>query len=153
MLDPDGSPSSPFATTFVQRFAAAIGDARGAIAGIAASAEDANGALIDAATLGRLHEIYRLRVELEIETAGVLWRTAEIVSAMADVLALLQRPQRVHRPGRPQLAERGSALGRIPAAEVEARRLAPPVGEDPTARRGRWPPFTREAPFRNADAA
>lgn len=89
-----GTPSaSRFAASFPKRFAAALADAQGAIAGIVASgAGDSEGrGLIDAEAMARLHEIYSLRVELEIETAGVLWRTAEVVCAMADTLDLLSR--------------------------------------------------------------
>lgn len=82
---------SRFAASFPQRFAEALADAQGAIAGIAASGEGDGRGLIDAEAMRRLHEIYDLRVELEIETAGVLWRTAEVVCAMADMLELLSR--------------------------------------------------------------
>jgi hypothetical protein len=89
MQDASGGSPSRFVRTFPRRFATALADAQGAIAGIAASAEKRGGGLIDAEALGKLHELYRLRIELELETAGVLWRTAELVAAMADALELL----------------------------------------------------------------
>ena len=84
-------PSLPFTASFPRRFHAALADARGAIAGIVASGDPANGGLVDARSLRTLHEIYRLRVELEIETAAVLWRTAEVVTAVSEALELLGR--------------------------------------------------------------
>lgn len=118
MLDRDGS-SSRFSTTFPGRFATAMADARGAIAGIVASGDRE---LVDVRLLARAHEIYRLRIELEIETAAVLWRTAEVVSALAETLAVLD----------------GRGVG---SAELRAHRAAPFAGGGPEARRERWPEF------------
>ena len=115
MASPSGSLPPRFSETFPERFAAALADAQGAIAGIDASAGSGEGSLIDAATLGRIHELYRLRIELEIETAGVLWRTAEVVSAIADTLQLLGR----RRLGR--LAGPPGPVGITPE-EIEANR-------------------------------
>jgi hypothetical protein len=107
MYNASGGSPSRFSETFPHRFAAALADARGAIAGIVASGERRGGGLIDARSLRTLHELYRLRIELELETAGVLWRTAEVVAAMADVLELM-----------------GRAEGAVPPASIEARRAA-----------------------------
>jgi hypothetical protein len=119
----DGSSAGSFSATFPDRVAAALADARGAIAGIASSAEGRDGELIDPGTLARLHEIYRLKVELEIETAGVLWRTAEVVCALADALDVLRRrespaplPPRSWLPG----LNGGSVLSRRSGASLEA---------------------------------
>jgi hypothetical protein len=133
---PDGHGSTPgFASSFPRRFAAALADAQGAIAGIASSTGSReDGGLIDPETMRRVHEIYRLRVELEIETASVLWRTAEVVSAMADVLDLLSRR-------RPAAVAPASRFPGAPRAEIEQRRAQPPVGADPAARRASWPEF------------
>jgi hypothetical protein len=124
-----------FSATFPQRFAAALAEARGTIAGIAASADEERGALIDAESLRRLHEIYRLRVELEIETAGVLWRTAEVVCAMADAIEVLSR-RRLNVPAPPL-----PWLGAIAPAEIESRREGTPIADRPERRRERWPEF------------
>lgn len=122
-----GTPSvSRFAASFPRRFAEALADAQGAIAGIAASGNGEGAGLIDADAMRRLHEIYDLRVELEIETAGVLWRTAEVVCAMADALELLGRR-------------------RLAAADADARRLESGLlGSAPTPRPS-WTPFGRGA--------
>lgn len=120
MLDRDGS-SSRFSATFPRRFAAAMADARGALAGIAASG---GRDLVDASVLARAHEIYRLRIELEIETAAVLWRTAEVVSALAEATACLEG--------------RG-----VKPSELRAHRARPVAGDGPVARRESWPEFGR----------
>jgi hypothetical protein len=133
---PSGEASlARFSATFPRRFAAILAEARGTIAGIAASADERSGSLIDAESLRRLHEIYRLRVELEIETAGVLWRTAEVVCAMADAIEVLSRRRPVV-PAPPQ-----AWLGAIAPAEIESRREGTPIGEGPARRRERWPGF------------
>lgn len=75
-----------FAGTFPARFASAMDHARGVMAGLQ-SGLGREGVADDA--LVRLHEIYRLRIELELETAGVLWRTAEIVCALTDAATAL----------------------------------------------------------------
>ena len=118
--DPGGS---RFAATFPERFAAALAEAQGTIAGIAASADSTRGMLIDPESLRRLHEIYRLRVELEIETAGVLWRTAEVVAALADVMESLSRRRR------PVPAAPLAWLASLAGADVEARREGTRAGE------------------------
>jgi hypothetical protein len=105
MQNGSGASPSRFARTFPRRFAAALADAQGVLAGIAASGEPGGG-LIDAHALGKLHELYRLRIELELETAGVLWRTAEVVAAMADALELLS----------------GNAGDGVPVESIEERR-------------------------------
>ena len=136
-----------FSATFPQRFAAALAEAQGTIAGIAGIAASADGrrGLIDAETLRRLHEIYRLRVELEIETAGVLWRTAEVVCALADAIEVLSR-RRLDAPASPL-----PWLGAISAAEIESKRQAPAIGEAPAGRRGHWPRFAGPATGNGAD--
>lgn len=138
-----GDPSaSRFAATFPQRFAAALAEAQGTIAGIAASAESARGVLIDPESLRRLHEIYRLRVEIEIETAGVLWRTGEVVAALADVLASLS-----HRR-RPVPAPPLAWLGSLTGTDVRARREGTVAAEG--SRPSRWPEFGRRGQFPKA---
>lgn len=135
MRDTNGSSQSHFAATFPQRFAQALADAQGAIAGITASAAPREGALIDPESLGRLHELYRLRIELEIETAGVLWRTAEVVSAMADALHVLSR-RRQPAPVPPARWLQG-----LPASEIEARRSGTVVADGAVAHGGHWQRF------------
>jgi hypothetical protein len=135
MPDLGNHAATRFAVTFPARFAGAMADAQGVLAGIASAAERrSDGALIDPEAMRRLHEIYRLRVELEIETAAVLWRTAEVVSAMADVLDLLSRR-------RPAGVAPGARFPGLPPEEVERRRAHPSVGSDPAARRASWPEF------------
>lgn len=80
-----------FASTFPARFATAMDRARGVMAGLQ-SGLGHEGVADDA--LVRLHEIYRLRIELELETASVLWRTAEIVCALADSMTALANRDR-----------------------------------------------------------
>jgi hypothetical protein len=111
-------PSSDFALRFPGRFSIALSDARGAIAGVAASASKGRGGLIDPGTLRRLHEIFRLRIELELEVAAVLWQTAEVVRAMTDATRVLHRRRAADsdagdwRPGAPadQVVSRPSRL-------------------------------------------
>lgn len=93
MPNRDGASTSEFAATFPARFTQVLADARGTMAGIAASAGNGAG-LIPPEALQRLHELYRLRVELEIETAGVLWRTAEVVCALTDAIEVLNTRRR-----------------------------------------------------------
>ena len=152
MLEQNGVSPSRFAATFPHRFSAALADAQGAIAGIAASSGSGEGALLDPRSLVRLHELYRLRIELEIETAGVLWRTAEVVCAMADAIEVLGRRRSSGR------RDPDRRLEGISPSEVERRRVGTPIAEDARARRVRWPEFGRglsqsgEAPPR-AEAA
>lgn len=132
------SPSaSRFSASFPRRFAAALADAQGAIAGIAASAGD-GGLAPDA--LRRLHEIYRLRVELEIETAGVLWRTAEVVAALADAIDVLGRR------GGPGPGEGAPFLGSVTGADVERRRAGLTGVDGAARRRASWPEFAGRNP-------
>ena len=143
-----GSPaSSRFSATFPRRFAAALADAQGAIAGIAASAHPGGSGLIGADGLRRLHEIYRLRVELEIETAGVLWRTAEVVAALADVLDVLGRR------GDPAPDEAIPFLGSLASGEVEGNRTGLSGPEEAAARRASWPHFAGAAVAQTAPEA
>jgi hypothetical protein len=117
MLERDTATKSEFAATFPARFGRVLAEARGAIAGIAASAHRGRAA-IDPEALRRLHEVYRLRIELEIETAGILWRTAELVCAMTDAIdALNRRRPSVPPPDQPW-------LGDVDPATVEARHAA-----------------------------
>ena len=133
-----GSPSaSRFSATFPRRFATALADAQGAIAGIAASAGDGG---IAPEALRRLHEIYRLRVELEIETAGVLWRTAEVVAALADAIDVLGR-RGDRGPG-----EGAPFLGTVTGADVERRRTGLTGVGDAARRRASWPEFAGRNP-------
>jgi hypothetical protein len=133
------SPTAPrFTATFPRRFAAALADAQGTIAGIA-SVSQGNG-LIGSDAVSRLHEIYRLRVELEIETAGVLWRTAEVVAALADVLDMLGRR------GDPGPGQATPFLGGVTDAELAANREGLGGVEEEAARRSSWPVFAGRAP-------
>jgi hypothetical protein len=87
------SPQGCFIPELPRRFVAVIAEARGAMRGIEASASpggDGDG-LLGLEALRRFHEIYRLRIELEIETAAVLWRTAEVVYALTDASEALRR--------------------------------------------------------------
>lgn len=133
MPEQNGSSPSRFSATFPQRFASALADAQGTIAGITASAGSGEEALLDVPSLARLHELYRLRIELEIEAAGVLWRTAEVVCAMADAIETLGRRRTAAGSDR-RLA------GTSPAA-VEGRRAGTPIADDAHSRRMRWPQF------------
>ena len=126
-----------FASTFPGRFATAMDQARGVMAGLH-SGLGREGVAEDA--LARLHEIYRLRVELELETAGVLWRTAEVVCALTDAYtalaerdrgpgggarALLGAEERRMRAG---IAPRGPLAGRPGLAVVEGpEAVSPPA--------------------------
>ena len=141
-----GSPSaSRFSATFPRRFATAVADAHGAIAGIASSAQP--GGVIGSEAMRKLHEIYRLRVELEIETAGMLWRTAEVVAALADAIDVLGRR------GDPGPGEAAPFLGALTAEEVESRRRGPGGVDVRFARRESWPEFADGAPVGPAPEA
>jgi hypothetical protein len=108
-------PSSDFALRFPGRFSEALSDARGAIAGVARSAAgNGRGGLIDPESLRRLHEIFRLRIELELEVAAVLWHTAEIVCAITDATEVLNRRRAAD-------ADAGAWLTGISADEVGSR--------------------------------
>jgi hypothetical protein len=90
MADGDRAGSRDFSANFPERFAAATSQARGVMGALEASARPGRGGVLDAASLARLHEIYRLRVELELETAGILWRTAEMICSLTDVVEVLR---------------------------------------------------------------
>lgn len=141
MLDRDGASTSQFAAAFPARFANVLADARGTMAGISASASNGAG-LIPAEALQRLHEIYRLRVELEIETAGVLWRTAEVVCALTDAIEVVnQRRQPAPLPP-------SGWLGGLARGVVERRRARLAMQDDQERRDARWPDL--EAPVSSA---
>jgi hypothetical protein len=124
-------PSSDFALRFPGRFSAALSEARGAMAGVAASA--ANGTrLLDPESLRRLHEIFRLRIELELEVAAVLWHTAEVVCAMADATEVL------NRRGAPD-ARAGEWLPATAADEVSTRRARRALRAHQARGAARWP--------------
>jgi hypothetical protein len=133
MPDQDGSSStSEFAAAFPARFANVLADARGTMAGISASADNGAG-LIPPEALQRLHEIYRLRVELEIETAGVLWRTAEVVCALTDAIMVLNGRKK------PAPLPPGGWLGGVARGVVERRRARLAMQDDEERRESRWP--------------
>jgi hypothetical protein len=134
MPDRDGASTSHFAATFPARFADVLADARGTMAGIAASGHNGAG-LIPPEALQRLHEIYRLRVELEIETAGVLWRTAEVVCALTDAIEVL------NKRARPAPLPPGGWLGGVARGIVERRRARIAMQDDEERRDSRWPDF------------
>jgi hypothetical protein len=144
MRDRASASPSRFTATFPRRFAAALADAQGAIAGIA-SAGQGNG-VIGSEAVRRLHEIYRLRVELEIETAGVLWRTAEVVAALADVLDM------IGRRGDPGPGEAAPFLGGVTDAEIAANREGLGGAEEEVARRASWPVFAGRPPAPEPEA-
>lgn len=132
MLEPAGPTNSQFASTFSARFAAALDEARGAMAGIEASAAG-NGGLIPPDALQRLHEIYRLRIELEIETAGLLWRTAEVVCALTDAIDVL------NRRARPVPLPPVGWLGGLARGVAERRRARVAMQDEQSRRTARRP--------------
>jgi hypothetical protein len=89
VLDTDGREvtRTGFGASFPSQAEAALERARGVVQGIDAVSGDggANGELLDGESLRAYHDIYRLRIELELETAGVLWRAAEAAWALLDV--------------------------------------------------------------------
>jgi hypothetical protein len=132
MLDRDDTSTAQFAAAFPTRFADVMAEAQGAMAGILASAGNGSG-LIPPEALHRLHEIYRLRVELEIETANVLWRTAEVVCALTDAIEALNRRARP-APLPPQ-----RWLGGVARGIVERRSSRIAMKDDSERRDSRWP--------------
>ena len=137
---PDHDAVGPrFATTFPARFAGVIADARGAIAGIRSSAANGGGDLLGSDALRCLHEIYRLRIELEIEAAGVLWRTAELVCSLTDAADVINSR---HRPA-PMPPEEW--MPGISGAAVSLRRGRSQMGDDYARRGARWPDLSAPA--------
>lgn len=130
---------SRFAAAFPARFAGALADARGAIAGIRSSAQNGGGDLLDSDTLRCLHEIYRLRIELEIEAAAVLWRTAELVCSLTDAVDVINR-RRQPAPIPPE-----EWLPGISGAAVGLRRGRSQIGDDRARRGARWPDLSAPA--------
>jgi hypothetical protein len=137
------SSASQFAASFPARFANVLADARGTMEGISASAVNGDG-LIPPEALQRIHEVYRLRVELEIETAGVLWRTAELVCALTDAIEVLNRRRR------PAPLPPGGWLGGVARGVVERRRARLAMQDDEERRDARWPDLG--APLSRTDA-
>jgi hypothetical protein len=131
--------ASRFAAAFPARFAGVIADARGAIAGIRASSQNGGGGLLDSEGLRCLHEIYRLRIELEIEAAAVLWRTAELVCSLTDAVEVVNR-RRQPAPIPPE-----EWLPGISGATVGLRRGRSQMGDDFARRGARWPDLTAPA--------
>jgi hypothetical protein len=82
-----------FASGFPERFGSVLSGARGALDGIGAAGANGKGgeALLDAESLRCYHEIYRLRIELELETAAILWRAAEVSWALVDTIEAVNR--------------------------------------------------------------
>jgi hypothetical protein len=130
---------SRFAAAFPARFADVIADARGAIAGIRSSAHNGGGGALDPDRLRCLHEIYRLRIELEIEAASVLWRTAELVCSLTDAVEVVNR-RRQPTPIPPE-----EWLPGIPEASVALRRGRSQMTDDLARRRTRWPDLSAPA--------
>ncbi|MGH2956625.1 MAG: hypothetical protein ACRDL6_06485 [Solirubrobacterales bacterium] len=133
---------SRFASEFPRRLEAALGGARGVVCGIEAAAVNGdNGAgLLDAGSLRVYHEIYRLRIEVELEAAAVLWRAAEATWSLIDAIEAIDRTLQGGRAAVPadSVAERRSVLPRRPTpldpaeaelVEPEARPDA--LGADP----------------------
>ena len=82
--------TNAFAASFPERFSTALESAKGALEGID-SMSGASRGMLGFENLHRYHEIYRLRIELELETAAVLWRAAEAAWALLDVGEVLSR--------------------------------------------------------------
>lgn len=95
--------TNAFAASFPSRFSDALESAKGALEGIDSMSGEGPGGrgMLDFDSLHRYHEIYRLRIELELETAAVLWRAAEAAWALLDVGEVL---------GRKLQGEQGAAL-------------------------------------------
>jgi hypothetical protein len=131
--------ASRFAAAFPARFAGVIAEARGAIAGIRSSSQNGGGGLLDTEALRCLHEIYRLRIELEIEAAAVLWRTAELVCSLTDAVEVINRRRQ------PTPVSPADWLPGIDGASVTLRRGRSQMGDDLTRRRSRWPDLSAPA--------
>lgn len=125
-----------FAGGFPSRFEAAISDARGALAGFVHAATERD--LIDAATLARLHENFRLRVELEMEVASIMWQTAEIVCALSDACDVLRGPRAEFTADEPWLAGAGREV-------VTERRARTAIADDRARNRWRRPDWESPA--------
>lgn len=139
MPSPSEAGGGEFRASFPARFEEAISEARLAARALTAGAESPG----EAGRLGRIHELYRLRVELEMEVAGVLWKTAETLCAMADAADLLRASRARREPGRAWVAGSGR--------EVVPQRGARAAFEE-AARRGRRPEMrTATAPAPERD--
>src|SRR5262249_19576538 len=119
-----------FAASFPERFGDALESARGALEGIGSMSGGESG-MLDYDSLQRYHEIYRLRIELELETAAVLWRAAEAAWALLDVGEILSRKLEGERGAtltEGVIRRRASiAVPRPPFVET-AQQAAPPTG-------------------------
>lgn len=131
-----------FASTFPARFSSAMDRARGVMAGLQ-SGLGGEGADLEA--LARLHEIYKLRVELELETAGILWRTAEVVCALTDAATVLTDRERGIGDTARALREAGDRrrrAGMPPRGPIGAGRPSPSWGAGTPAARTVHPTAT-----------
>ncbi|MSO40903.1 MAG: hypothetical protein EXQ70_03260 [Solirubrobacterales bacterium] len=88
-IPPALHPSPNFAKAFPERCEAVLADARDAVEVLNAHSNGGE-RMLGARKLRSVHEIYRLRVELEIESAAILWRTSEAVWALNDAIDALQ---------------------------------------------------------------
>ncbi|MSO40416.1 MAG: hypothetical protein EXQ70_00685 [Solirubrobacterales bacterium] len=121
-----GSPDA-FAATFAQRFADAVNAARAALEGIdPATVGSGVSGLLEPGALHRLHEIYALRIELELEAASLLWRSAEAIAALHDASEAL-----APAPG-------GRRAAGLPADEVAGRAPRVLIQEESVHRRRLW---------------
>lgn len=143
-----------FASEFPERFASAIGSARGALEGIhSAMAAERDGGSLDVESLRRYQEIYRLRIELELESAGILWRAAEVTWALLDTLDAVNAIREGDAPGAraATVAGRRSAIvvPRPPIVESERREASTadaPSTSHPEERPGIGPPEPASPP-------
>jgi len=142
MRRPDAR-TSDGAAAFAERLERVRAQAEGAISGIVALSPRGRRSLIDEVTLRRLQDTYRLRIEVELETAGLLWRTAELVRGVGELLQALSglrgprppsprarrsglagRAGTERRNGGAQSPVRGSGAGAPPAVQAARRRAA-----------------------------
>lgn len=145
---PDRDAAAPrFAATFPARFGSVIAEARGAIAGIRSTSQNGGGDLLDSDSLRCLHEIYRLRIELEIEAASVLWRTAELVCSLTDAVEVINRRRQ------PAPVSPAEWLPGIPSSAVGLRRGRSQIEDDHTRRGARWPDLSAPAAIDGRPAA
>jgi hypothetical protein len=147
---PGGIAAASFAAGFPDRFSAALDAARGVREGIEASSRDG---MLNHESLRCCQEIYRLRVELELESAAFLWRAAEAVCALSDTAEVLSRMAR----GGPAHASVESVQPRREAIPARQRPPVPvsggePLGERETARAEARPESRPPGPEANGSA-
>jgi hypothetical protein len=142
-----GVAAASFAAGFPDRFSAALDAARGVREGIEGATRDG---MLNHESLRCYQEIYRLRVELELESAAFLWRAAEAVCALSDAAEVLSRMPR----GGPALASVDLFQARREAIPARQRPPVPvsggePLGERETAGAEARPESRRPGPEAN----